>query len=349
MANDSIRGRQVVLRLTNKSGGGLVEGDVVIISSGTAAAITTTTSAGQTDDMVGVVLETIASDAIGRVCIMGYVPKINLSGAASLGDTFATHSVAKQASPAASRSSGHFGEVLGTGTTPSALLWGFPDSSAAAGMSGDALWDAAGDLAIGTGANTGGKLAIGTYPQILRVNAGATAPEWVSAGRVLISEQTPTGTGTVTWSSIPAIYNSLEIEMVARSDKAATVVESAYLWFNNDTTAANYRQVYEEIRQTTVAANAGDQSFAFQVAAATAPANSCTVGFVKVINYASTTFFKYYKSWDVVRRDNTTNHVYRHDWNTEWENTGAINRIDIILDSGGNYIAGTKFRLYGVF
>jgi len=48
-------------------------------------------------------------------------------------------------------------------------------------MATDALWDAAGDLAVGTGANTGDRLAMGTGLQVLRVNAGATALEWAAA------------------------------------------------------------------------------------------------------------------------------------------------------------------------
>ena len=45
----------------------------------------------------------------------------------------------------------------------------------------DAIWDAAGDLAVGTGADTAVRLALGTALQVLRVNAGATAPEWAAA------------------------------------------------------------------------------------------------------------------------------------------------------------------------
>lgn len=44
----------------------------------------------------------------------------------------------------------------------------------------DTIWDAAGDLVYGTGANTAGKLVKGTAAQVLRMNAGATAPEWWS-------------------------------------------------------------------------------------------------------------------------------------------------------------------------
>jgi hypothetical protein len=46
----------------------------------------------------------------------------------------------------------------------------------------DAIWDAAGDLAVGTGANTAARLPMGTALQVLRVNAGGTALEFGAAG-----------------------------------------------------------------------------------------------------------------------------------------------------------------------
>ncbi|MEQ1861885.1 MAG: hypothetical protein ABMA13_18355 [Chthoniobacteraceae bacterium] len=45
-------------------------------------------------------------------------------------------------------------------------------------MATDAIWDAAGDLVQGTGANTAARLALGTAGQVLKVNGGATAVEW---------------------------------------------------------------------------------------------------------------------------------------------------------------------------
>lgn len=44
----------------------------------------------------------------------------------------------------------------------------------------DVIWDAAGDQAVGTGANTAAKIPIGTAGQHWIVNAGATAPAWVT-------------------------------------------------------------------------------------------------------------------------------------------------------------------------
>ncbi len=49
---------------------------------------------------------------------------------------------------------------------------------AAGAIATDTIWDAAGDMVQGTGANTAGKTAIGTAGQAWIVNAGATAGEW---------------------------------------------------------------------------------------------------------------------------------------------------------------------------
>ena len=50
-----------------------------------------------------------------------------------------------------------------------------------AGDATNTVVDAAGDLLYGTAADTLGRLALGTAGQVLKVNAGATAPEWGSA------------------------------------------------------------------------------------------------------------------------------------------------------------------------
>lgn len=349
MANDSIRGRQVVYRFTNKSGGGLVEGDVVIVSSADAASVTTTTTAGLNTDVIGVALETIAGDAIGRICIAGYVPKINLSGAASLGDTFATHTVAKQAAPAAARAAGHFGEVLGTGTTPAAILWGAPDAAAAVGggdVATDEIWDAAGDIVQGTGSDTAARLAIGTAGQFLKVNAAATALEYATGARVFIAEVTPTNT-TASFTSIPATYTSLYIEFIARSDKAAVTVESISIYFNNDTTATNYYYTNVYALDANAFGNEANTALIADVTAATAPANDAAIGYIKIPYYAKTTFNKAALGFVGERRASNT--MATKFTTVYWTATTAINRVDIITASAGNYIAGSTFRLYGEY
>lgn len=133
--NTAINRSQVGI-LTNKSGGAVAQGDVVIIDSSTAASFTTTTTGAFVNGLIGVVMEPdgIANDAAGMVAFGGYVPKVNLSGSASLGDLFKTHTVAKQAvRHAAPLVAGDFGIVLGTGTTPAAWLFGKVDQGGGTG------------------------------------------------------------------------------------------------------------------------------------------------------------------------------------------------------------------------
>lgn len=54
----------------------------------------------------------------------------------------------------------------------------------------DTIWDAAGDLVQGTGANTAAKLPIGTAGQVLTVNGGATAAEWAAAASGSVATDT---------------------------------------------------------------------------------------------------------------------------------------------------------------
>lgn len=127
MANSALN-RSVVLLLTNKSGGSVAYGGTVILSSGTASSFTTTTSASQADDIVGVVIEPngIANDAVGLVSFGGYVPKVLLTGSASLGDYLYTSSTGGQAARSGTKAAGAFGQVLETGTSPAAVIWGCP-------------------------------------------------------------------------------------------------------------------------------------------------------------------------------------------------------------------------------
>lgn len=127
--NDQARGRQTVEQLTNKSGGGVVAGDVVIVDTTNNTAFTTTTSA-QITVPVGVALETIASNATGRVLTHGYAPLINVPASVTRGYYIETHTIAKQAVGNATRRDGSFGIFLIGGTTPTAWIWGAPDAAA---------------------------------------------------------------------------------------------------------------------------------------------------------------------------------------------------------------------------
>lgn len=176
MTASNIFGRQVILPLTNKSGGGVVAGDVVIIDSANNDAFTTTTTASYTGP-VGIAQDTIANNAVGRVLVSGYAPLVNVNAAVTRLHYGLTHTVAKQATDGgASRVTGGFCVFLSSGTTPDAHLFAIPDGSSATGsVATDPIWDAAGDLAVGTGPNTAARLAIGAAGGSLSSLNGAAA------------------------------------------------------------------------------------------------------------------------------------------------------------------------------
>jgi len=142
MANTALN-RTVVALLTNKSGGALAYGDVVVISTATASAFTTTTTAGYTTTSIGVIVEPngIANDASGMVAVGGWVPKVNLNTAATLGQFIKTHTVAGQGTPHSVLTNGDFCYALEASATPKAILFGGP--------SGGGLTDAdKGDITV---------------------------------------------------------------------------------------------------------------------------------------------------------------------------------------------------------
>lgn len=125
------RGRQVVLALTNRSGGSVAAGDVVVFDTTGDESFTTTTT-GRAELSVGVAQETIANLAAGRVLVSGYAALVNVPSSRTRGEYLETHTVVKQATGSATRRSGSFGQYAKTSATPSAWLWGQTDQSASA-------------------------------------------------------------------------------------------------------------------------------------------------------------------------------------------------------------------------
>lgn len=151
----STRGRRVEVPLTNKSGGGVVAGDVVIIDSANDSAFTTTT-VGRAQVSVGIAMETIANNATGRILVHGEAPLINVPASVTRGHYIETHTVAKQATGSSTRRSGSFGQFMTGGTTPKGWIWGFPDNAGATGetVATSAIWTTAGKIARATGTGT---------------------------------------------------------------------------------------------------------------------------------------------------------------------------------------------------
>jgi hypothetical protein len=168
-------GRAVDIPLTNKSGGGVIPGDVVIVDTTNNDAFTTTTSASVIVG-VGVVQDTIANNAIGRVRFGGYAPLVNVNASVTRGHYGATYTVAKQATDIAARAAGTFCQFLTGGTTPDAII--FPSD-----LGGTALTNpmtTKGDIIVADTGGTPTRLATGTAGQFLMANGAATFETFAS-------------------------------------------------------------------------------------------------------------------------------------------------------------------------
>ena len=166
-------------------------------------------------------------------------------------------------------------------------------------------------------------------------------------GRTLIDSQTPTGTGTVTFSSIPNTYTKLVIEYMVRGTVAAASV-GMDIAINNDTTDGNYRKILATwyANGTGGAAGADDNQINDAVIANTGPASEATYGIVEIPFYANTSFNKQIFSKHGQRRDTSSVQEQMDIRVFDWESTAAINRVDLILASG-NFDTGSTINLYG--
>jgi hypothetical protein len=167
-----------------------------------------------------------------------------------------------------------------------------------------------------------------------------------SPAMVLISEQTPSGTGTVTFSSIPATYRDLVLVVRGRGTDAALNV-NINVRFNNDSSAIYDRQF---IRGAGATASAGESlattSAQTNFIAGGGPANAADAVEYTIFNYQDTTFQKTWQAnggWKTGTASTNINHLTISGW---YRSTSAINRVDAIL-SAGNFASGSVVSLYG--
>jgi hypothetical protein len=158
------------------------------------------------------------------------------------------------------------------------------------------------------------------------------------------------GAASVTFSSIPQTYRTLELHVMARSDTAADFA-STRLRFNSDS-GTNYdsqhtgatgssSSFFEQLSQTV-----GDIG---ECSAANNLSSQASMMVVKIPFYRQTTFWKEYISNHILSYQNSGGQASRlksAQWTGRWRSTAAITSVQI-LPSAGNFITGSSFTLYG--
>ena len=191
------------------------------------------------------------------------------------------------------------------------------------------------------------RLGVGTDGQMLVADSDENeGVAWGDPALVLIGDSTlASAAASITFSSIPATYKHLRLEVGARSTH--TAVTNISLRFNSDS-AANYDYQYLYTNNTTV----GGQGFvgvSFGLLGAMCGTNTRALmeatTDVIIPNYAGTTLEKAYFSCNGFA-DSTAANSYI--WNNagSWRSTAAINSVTVFCNVA-NFAIGTRATLYG--
>jgi hypothetical protein len=158
-----------------------------------------------------------------------------------------------------------------------------------------------------------------------------------------IASSAPSGTNTVTFSSIPATYKNLRLHVTGRSDYTAYDLHG-YLRFNNDT-GNNYRGRYTLSNGSPplyVQNNGGSFTLAIpDFPGSYIDSNDFASGICEIHDYTDTsqiTIVTGFGGYSTGGFGQSSGY---------WNNTAVINRIDLVL-STGNWVSGSRFALYGI-
>ena len=179
-------------------------------------------------------------------------------------------------------------------------------------------------------------------PQTLGIVASSISGHLITSNFFLINQQSPSSVSTVTFSSIPSTYKSLQIRFNLTGNNG-----NFGLVFNSDTSVNNYTQHYLTGNGTTAAAS-GYASGSFgntrMLTLGSTGFTYPTVGIIDVIDYANTSKYKVAKTL-IGSNANTSFGAIELD-SSAWLSTAAISSINFMVPSGSAY-TGT-ISLYGV-
>lgn len=156
------------------------------------------------------------------------------------------------------------------------------------------------------------------------------------------------GTGSITFSSIPAGYKHLQLRFIARTDASGAVFDTVGMRFNSDS-AANYS--YHVLGGDGASAFAGGYpnesviQLNWCAMGASTAANIFGIGVVDILDYADTNKFKTVRALNGHDR-NGAGILYLTSGN--WRSTSAITSITLDQYTGPNYVQYSHFALYGI-
>jgi hypothetical protein len=163
----------------------------------------------------------------------------------------------------------------------------------------------------------------------------------------LISTQILSGTASsVTFSSIPTgTYKHLQIRAVTAFNAAG--VDGLIARFNGDS-AANYSWHYVQGYNSSVSSSGGGAKTSIYAGdiGSNSTANTFAAGIIDVLDAFSTTKNKTVRSLSGVSQTGLANTIALR--SGAWFSTAAVSSLTLTSFSGGSFIVGSRFSLYGV-
>lgn len=212
-----------------------------------------------------------------------------------------------------------------------------------------------GDLAVASGPNAAGRLAVGSTGQVLAVDASQPLGlKWINGGMHLISEvELAAPAGRVDFTGIPQTYRHLRLMICARTDNAESAALGKLLF--NDDAGNTYmtQRTHANDRSLTTFGSVNAYIILFRPEGTPDLAN--TFGFVvaDIFYYRKTGFYKNIWFSGGFVSDGTDTGLSEVHGTAWWKSTSAITKISLLASSYGgtiarNWIAKSVFSLYGV-
>jgi hypothetical protein len=182
--------------------------------------------------------------------------------------------------------------------------------------------------------------------------SGITKSKIITGAYESIATVIPSGsTNTVTFSSIPSTYASLQLRILARGTANGGSTEPLVLFMRaNGDTGTNYANHRLFTDGTVQAGGTASQTRMTPAIYADSgyPANVFGVIIIDIHDYASTTRNKTVRTISGVETNagTTANRLDLH--SDLWMNTSAINSLTIQNNGGDNFSSSSSFALYGI-
>ena len=165
---------------------------------------------------------------------------------------------------------------------------------------------------------------------------------------VKLFDQTLAATGRFDVTGLPPSFTTLLLYAQIRSDVVATN-DLVLVFFNGDTTDANYRRVQHTAGSGGHTAGEADDRRANISTAASSPANYFThtemiLPMYSTLNSTKTMYTFTARREDAIRFD-------KRNYALHWENTSAISQITVQPDgfAGDEFVINSRLAIYGVY